>query len=534
MKVFRFVTSIILALLSCVVLAYTSMATMIGPWIAPTIVLIAGLGLKLREKLLAKTESDRGKITELALIQTVGSVGGIVATAVGFTLPTLFFLDRARFEALLSHPTMFCLVVGAICLAAGSVGIVLGRAFKKTLLSKESLSFPVSSLIYKTITSQTKKGETKKLLSGLSIGGTLCALRDFFSIKKIYLFSSIFKNNVPIMIMPILWSIGFIAGTSIALPLFVGMLSKYVILYPLSIHSEYLPFKLFEITDYKQLTMGFCGGLLLAQILPGMLKYPSLLWRAIKEYTPSIPNRWDGLKKMKLESLFALGSTILLLSFFKFPPLAQLLMIVLTVVAAYHISYIGAQIGLVQIGRFTTFVMLPTMIFFKLNTIQITVLSVFVSSCITVTADLLFGYKIGELCSISPERIRRYQWIGTIITAVSLGFFLWLLFTNLQLGTPELFAQRGKTRALLVQSFSFNWSVMFLGFLYGLFLKKIRVNPAMVFGGLFMPNGLTLGLLFGSLATLIFKQPKKMFPLFSGIFVGESLWMLISIVAKIV
>jgi len=514
------------------------MATMIGPWIAPTLVLIAGLALRLKKKSISSQKQNQ----EIALIQTVGSIGGIIATAVGFTLPTLYFLDKPAFEQLLENPATFCILIGAIVLGSGSLGILLGRAFGRKLLVKENLPFPIGHLIHKTITSQSQTSQAKRMLTGFSITGLFCALRDSLSLP------SLIPAGFPITLMPMLWAIGFIAGTAIAYPLLVGMISKYLVLYPINNHASYLPIKLFPVLDKALFSMAFCSGLILAQVLPGLLRYPSIIWGSIKQYSgytylhrfrsgkSFIRKLMAGAPKLltNLEAIFALAITAALFTYLKFPLSIIFVMIPLTVVSAYHISYIAGKIGLAQIGRFTTFVMIPIMLLFKLTPLQITVLCVFVSSCITVSTDLLIDYKVGELCNINLERIRRYQWLGLIVTAACLGYFLWILLTNLQVGSTELFAQRGKARALLIQSFNFNWVVVSLGFLYGLILKKLKINPTMVFGGILMPNGLTIGLVFGATLSLFVKNKENYMPFCSGIFASESLWMIIRIAAGII
>lgn len=514
------------------------MATMIGPWIAPTLVLMAGLVLKIAHGQASGLNPPVDRTRDLVLIQTVGSVGGIVATAAGFTLPTLYFLDRPTFNCMLSNMPSFCLIIGLLCLSGGSLGILLGRAFRHKFLAKSNenseLSFPVSQLIYKTITSQSQAKQTKQMLFGFSISGAICFFRDFFRFKQFFAFRSIFGQTFPVIIMPMLLAIGFIVGTNIVFPLLVGMLSKYFILYPVNHHSTYLPFRLFHVLDKKLFAMAFCSGLILADVLPGILKYPSIIMNSIKKYSglslkPAKFSTGVFNTLKNFEVILSLLSIFFLMFYFSFPPLVFVVMVPLTIISAYNISYLGCKIGLVQIGRFTTFVMIPIILLFKLTPLQITILCVLVSVCITTASDVLFGYKIGDLCKISHKTIYRYQWLGLLITALGLGFFLWLLFTNLQIGTTELFAQRGKARALLIQSFSFNWTVVFLGFLYGFILKKLRISPSMVFGGVLMPNALTLGLVFGALGTLFVKDKKAHFPFFSGIFAGESIWLIASI-----
>ena len=76
------VIAVFLSLLSTAAMSYSSMATPIGPWIGPTLVLCAMLIFSI---------IGRGATsTNLALVTSAGSVGGILATAVGFSFPTLY------------------------------------------------------------------------------------------------------------------------------------------------------------------------------------------------------------------------------------------------------------------------------------------------------------------------------------------------------------------------------------------------------------------------------------------------------------
>jgi uncharacterized oligopeptide transporter (OPT) family protein len=194
---------------------------------------------------------------------------------------------------------------------------------------------------------------------------------------------------------------------------------------------------------------------------------------------------------------------------------------------------LGGKIGLITFGRFATFIMIPMMILFKLNFMQITLLVVFFNICAGVASDLLFDYKVGQLCDIEFKKIYKAQWLGLIFTALTIGFFIWLLFNTFQLGSPELFAQRGKSRALLLQSLNFDWRILLLGFIYGILLKRFKISPTMVFGGILMPNNLTIGLSIGALISYFEKQTSAKFSLWSGVFAGESIWILFVILMRV-
>ncbi len=542
MSAIVFLLGIFFVILSTSILSYISMATMIGPWIAPTIVIASSIILKLRRGVFSVAQKSK----ELAIIQTIGSVGGIVAVGVGFSLPTLYFLDSGLFNKLISNPLEFAAFIAILCIAAGGFGIWLARVFADKFVVKEQLSFPVSKLIYKIITSQSQSKQAKTMFLGFSFAWIISFFRDGilrfkgFLPKVFYIFPSVFGQNFALSVMPMFWAIGFIAGVKIVLPLFIGLLSKYLVIWPINNHFAYLPFKFFNTLPAGDFITAFASGLAVSELILGLLKYPGIVWNKIKNSSGF--NYFEKLKTKKLkngfnlllnlEFAFVLGISLLFLTYLKFSFVSQVLLLVFIVLATYQISYLAAKLGLVSFGRFATFIMLPMMMIFKLDAIQITMICVFFNVCAATASDLLFDYKVGELCSLDFEKIHKYQWLGLIVTSLTIGFILWILFTHFQLGSSDLFAQRGKSRALLIQSLSFDWKIVLMGFFYGVILKKLKVSPTMVFGGILMPNNLTIGLVVGAIVSYFTKNADERMPFWSGVFAGESIWILFFITLK--
>ncbi len=534
------VLGIISTILAAASLSYISMATMVGPWIAPAIVLASSIVLKLRKR----KDSESNKIKNLAIIQTIGSVGGIVGVGIGFSLPTLYFLDKQLFDNLINNPISFFVFIFFLCIAAGGFGIWLAHLFADKLLVKEKLSFPVSKLIYEIITSQSHGKQAKQLFWGFSSSWIICFFRDGFLRfkgflpKNFYLFPSLFGKEFAIATMPMLLAIGYISGMSIVLPLFVGLLSKYLILLPLNNHSLYLPFKFFDVFNFEDFVTAFASGLVVSEFLLGLTGLPKLIWSKIKNFNLDFnliknKNLKNNFKYfLDIELIITLFLSFAFLTYFKFSFFSQILLLIFVVLATYQLVYIGGKIGLVTFGRFATFVMLPMMLIFKLDYLQITLLVVFFNVCAAVASDLLFDYKVGQLSGIEFKKIKKYQWIGLFFTAISIGLFLWLLFSTFQIGSPELFAQRGKSRALLIQSLNFDIKILLLGFIYGLILKRFKISPTMVFGGILMPNNLVIGLLIGAVFSYFTKNKESKYSLWSGVFAGESIWILISILLR--
>lgn len=550
----------IFSILSAAIISYISMATMVGPWIAPTLVLISGFLLKFRKKKVEKGYLEQ----ELGIIQSIGSAGGAIGMALGFSLPTLYFLDSKQFSLLLASPIDFSILIGALCISAGGLGIWFAKILRKKIINDNSFPFPVSNLIYNAITSQTQDKESKLMIFGLSITAIFCFLRDGILWisgllpRVFYLLPSIFGRElaIPLFLAPSYLAIGFSSGMMVALPLLLGLLSRYLIIYPINFHANYLPWHLFQPINSQEFTLAFCSGLVFAELAYGLRSYPNILLLKLRNLMSTSFLKNDSIKSKNqpgmlnlsilaeggrktlpflfdLELIFVILSSVAFLSYFKFSLISQAFMIGTLLMATYQTCVLSAKSGLLPFGRFSTFIMIPMMLMFKVDYLQITLLCTFVSICVCVASDLLFDYKVGELCKIKESTIHRYQWIGLIISSLFIGAILWLFFTNFQLGSPELCAQRGLSRALLIQINSFNYTVLLIGFVFGLFIMRFKVSSALMMGGILMPNSVSIGLIFGGMLTKLFKNPKKWIPFWSGAFAFECGWILICLIFKL-
>jgi len=535
------IIGLLFSVFSTVILSYISIATMVGPWIAPTIVLLGHFLFILTRNSLKKTRN-------IIAIQAIGAGGGIIATGIGFGFPTLHFLDPHALPALLANPGQFCLFFAILCLAAGGFGLLLGSYLTKPLVDEQQQPFPVSSLTVQVATSDSSSQEARMLLGGIAGTTILCVLRDGIAScsavlkKHYYLFSSWFGHEISLGVAPTLWAIGFSVGLSFTVPLVIGMVAKYLVVLPLSQHALYLPFRLFDPIDAETFSIAFCSGLVACELLlqgPGMLR--KLLTSKKQTSRADLWAKGAGFchaayMTMRTSSVFTLGSLsavtlgcIGLLTFYGFSIWAQILLLLFTAVATYSICSISGKIGMVPFGRFSTFIVVPLLLIFRLNPLQTTIVIVFFNICAAAASDLLFDMKSADLVGIDRKKMYHYQWVGLIGTAVCVGFILWLLFTNLQLGSEALFAQRGRAKALLLQSLNMDTTIVLIGVCFGWLLKRFKINSTMVFGGLVMPNGVTIGLAIGSLGTLLVKKQEKLQPLCAGILAAESLWIMGSI-----
>jgi len=523
------ILSIALSLFSTIVMSYVSLATPIGPWIAPTLVFIALLISKIVTKITSSS---------MSYAVSAGSIGGILATACAFSFPTLYFLDSTLFNTWMASPLFFSLVLGCFAFIAGAFGMLVADIAETTLLDTQNLSFPVGQLVYKMIAAQNQIRKAYELMVGFVV--ELCFS---FLQSSSFIMNAVIPKSVTILpslqfsifslprmvinldIAPMIWAIGFVTGHVIALPLAAGALANIIVVNPM----QQLFFYDISLLEF---TLAFCSGIVLFITLMSLFSMPKQIINGVK----------NGMNKMTYNSncilnffhkhnvipvmILAVG-LILFLSYFAFPWYVQCFLVVCSIITTYQIAAIAGRIGLALLGRFATFVMVPAMLMFNVDYVQIVFIATFVEIAGGVAADVLFGRKLAQLSDVSRATMRKYQLLGLIVASISIGAVFWLLINHFGLGSPELFAYRAQSRQLLIQAQHFDYMVLLLGALFGMLLQKIHLNPMLVLGGLLMPLDITCGLVAGGFLAMMSADKEEWYPFWSGVFASNSLCMLL-------
>jgi hypothetical protein len=227
-----YLLSILFALFSSIVMTYLTIATPIGPWMGPTLALFS----------LAFFSCVKDKSASRMILPVLaGSVGGIIATAVGFSYGTIFFVDKDYFNALQQQPIQFFVALFSLIAAATCVGHIVACYARTSFLEKEKLAFPIGMLQWDIVSA----GKDANRFKALCFGGALTTvyvglqkLKYLSNSLKIFAERSIGIVTIPKLIFdlsqfPMLVAIGFVAGGDITIPLLVGMLSNIFLVEPL-------------------------------------------------------------------------------------------------------------------------------------------------------------------------------------------------------------------------------------------------------------------------------------------------------------
>jgi hypothetical protein len=512
---------IVASLFSSSVMLYISLATPIGPWIAPTL----ALAILLISKLFFVRKTA---LTQTLVIATAGgSIGGIVATAVGFSFPTLHFLNPMLFKQLLATPIYFIALLGSLIFVAGTFAYLLVSLLDERLINDESLPFPIGQMTYKLITMADVTKKSMQLIAGLAATSIFTLFQTgIYSFEGIGYTCSIFAPHALGFIMipalqirldtlPMLLAIGFITGHVIALSLAVGLLSKIIFVDPCNRFF-------FSYLNNEFFLLSFCSGI----VFIGMLESFFDLIKSFrnKKINLGLPSGFS-LNKVFFNAFncIALFVIAIVLFLLRFSLPAQLYLLATTLCCVYNIVHIAGRIGLAPLGRFATFVMVPAILIFGADPLLVTFIATFVEISCGVAVDLLFGRKMASLAGISMDDVRKYQAIGLISSCFFVAINFYFLAHYFGLGSDLLVAQRAQARALLVNIPSFNWYVVGIGIGFGLFLKKIRVNTVMVLGGLLMSPIICVALILGGVLAKLTRSRAEWEPFWSGVFASNSI-----------
>lgn len=504
------VLSVVLSLLSVGVMSYVSMATVMGPWVAPVLVLVAMVVLlPLLQKNIVK-ESVAGVVA-------AGSVGGIIAVALGFSFPALYFLRQDFFNALMAKPLTFSLLITALVALAGAFGFIISYFIKDYLLMRQDVTFPIGLLVYHVLYGENRRLSFIKMLSGMSFSMMYNGWLVRFGSMLTMFSSSVFHMG------PLLFSIGFIAGHVTAVPLLIGMLSRIFVLDV--IRSEF-----FSIISEYSFIVAFSLGLVLSAAAMGIVSLAKKFVVAVRRYKQFQVGDFVVLLNINRFAVSVLALIIVLCCAFfvfcKFTIWEQVYVLVFTAFASFYMAFVAGVIGLAEIGRFATFVMLPALYMFDINYFQAVIIATFVSICSAVTVDLLFGYKLAQLADISYQKMVKYQLSGFFIAVASIGIIFWAYAQYFGLGSPALFAQEAQGLNLLIQLHMFEYSVVLCGIVYGLILQWFGVGPLLVFGGLVMPFYMASWFVVAGACSYFVKDKESLYPFWFGVYAFHTLWLI--------
>jgi len=494
--VFFLFAAVVLTVFSTALLLYVSIATGLGPWISPLLVLIIRLFFRDRD--------------QVALLAIIASFGGAIATGIGFSVTTLYFVDRALWDFLLSRPLLLCGGMAVLVLAAGLAGLVLARRFSPALIGDADVTFPVAQSIIAALDAQQKPEQVQFFAGGIGVAMAVGALR---------LLGGVFAAS---WVMPVCWAAGFFAGASLIMPLLIGMASKYVVVQPLAYSAAHGWWPLVPSLSSLDITFALCAGLLLSGLLLGAYRAG---WLRLFRF--GVGSFWQQPlvgTAISVTEVVSVVATVGVLYVSGMSLAISTVVVGALIGLLHHLVGFASRTGLATYGRYMTLIMIPLLCFSAVSAAQIVLVCMVVGIAGGALVDAACAYKVGQHYNLNDRLVYAGQIGGVVCTALAAGGVLWLLCAHWTMGVPPLVAHRGLSRALLMQTFQFNGALVILGVVLGVLLDALAINATLVFGGLIMPNGLVVALTLGALVRRHTAHFTVATFFWSGALVGDLLW----------
>lgn len=532
--------SLILSILSQYIMAYISMTTSFGPWIEISTVLLSIILFRLFNF----NKFDKYNNKSISLITACSGISGIIATAVGFSMPVLYFIDSKVFNLWFANPWMFCFYIGFLTLSAGSLGLMGVNLFYNSLILDERLKFAIGDIVYSMIYGNDILYNIILFLSGsISIFVFFILQTLKFFPKKMLIFKGYIFNilsfpsiELDFNLLPIFLCTGFIAGPMV-ISIFFGLIFKYFIIVPLyNIYLEivkYLNLDFVLLVNFNDFLNTFVTGILLFSIICGLYKFIVLTFLKLDYDKPYKLNISKNFNLMEFVSILILNCVFF--SYFGFSLLSQVYIIIFTFLSIYQLLIIAGKISIAPLGRYATLIMLPGLLIFGFNSVQTTLVSAFAEIASGVACDSMFSRKLAYNASIDQNKIVFFNWIGLLISSLSIGLVFWLLISTFGLGDSScLNVARAQSRAMLINLSmkNFDLKVSFLGCIFGLGLNFLGINSALLLAGILMPTNAAIMLILGGFIACFFKNKERYYPLCSGAFTANSFFILFKTLFK--
>lgn len=531
MNILVIFTSILFSLFSTAIMSYISMAAPIGPWVELIVVFLATMLFRVG---FGYYTSERLKYA-VGMTTAAAGIGGIVATACGFAFPTLYFLNTELFDAWLGSPLFFCGVMSGIVLVAGGFAFVVVYFLQDKMLADENMSFPIGQMVRKTIVAQNQLRKSIELFTGAVLTFIFsvaqrcvsCIPSSFVILPRLsYGFFQIPYVALRLDFLPMFIAIGYVAGHILMVPLSVGVAAKVFLISPIQ--------RIFfaDLKSYDFL-LAFGSGMVLQGAVMSFVRFPRVISSTYRRIIEQKNKRFElngiGSFAGLLSMAFCFCSMGAYFWYFNFSLLSQLYLFVFSAVCVYQVLLIGGRVGLAPFGRFATFVMVPGLLIFGYDSVQATLVSVFVGVAGGVAVDLMFGRKMAQSASINRRDVVLFQVLGLVVSSLAVGVIFWLLINHFGLGSDELIAQKALNRALLINVHTFNYAALLIGAFFGVVLRWLKMNVMLVFTGLLFPIDFSLMLILGGLLTSIQDNKEEWDPFWSGVFAAGSLWMVLKV-----
>ena len=451
-------------------------------------------------------------IHEINVAQAGGSIGGLVAAGVAFTLPGILYLNQNKGYSL-EIPDIWSLSLLIMC--AGILGILLSVPLKYTFIDVENLPYPAGTAGAELLKAGKTGGRELALLIIIgSVFALFTILRDMYIPAGVTIFSieslGIFLT---LLVLPIAVGGGYILGARPGFSWFAGAFIGWYLLVPV-LHLNQISL---------ETSAAYCQNLGMGMVLGSGVSFiiSYVLPRIKKIFWPFFQN--DKKIRVLLPAILLLAFAGLQLN--QIPVAASFL----TLIGVWAMVAVAARMtgetNIDPLEQFGIFIALIIMLLYNLFSIPISlptlfIIVVFVSVACAIAGDAGHDYKSAAIIGTRFSEIIKVDIITVIITGLCAPFVFVLVqrgFTDM-LFSAQMPAPQAQLVANSISGFQHPY-IFTLGFIIafiGEFINRLLAENSgksilwMPFGiGLFLGPALAIPIALGAvIAFLVLKyQP---------------------------
>lgn len=485
----------------------------------------------------------KDSILESNMVQTIGSAGESLAAGAIFTMPALFLWAQ---EEGTKMPGI--MEIALIALIGGLLGICFMVPLRKALIVKEhgTLPYPEGTACAEVLLAGEKGGANASVVFlGMGIAALFKFIVDGLKVVSSAVTVTVQKihGEISAQVYPALVSVGYICGFKIASYMFAGGILGWLVLIPMiylfgadttlfpasvSVHE------LWEQAGASGIWSSYIryigAGAVATGGIVSLIKSLPLIVRTFADAMKGLKGSGKQANELRTEKdlkmsvvLIMLAILIVAIAVTPIIPIDVIGAIVIVIFGFFFATVSSRMVGLVgssnnPVSGMAIATLLATTVLLKATghtgmsgmTAAIAIGSVI---CIVaaMAGDMSQDLKTGYILGATPVKQQYGEMIGTVVSAVTIGFVLYLLNAAWGFGTPELSAPQATLMKMIVEGVmggNLPWTLVFIGVFIALVVELLGI-PVLPFAiGLYLPIELSSCIMIGGVLRWALEKKK--------------------------
>lgn len=482
-------------------------------------------------------------ILESNMVQTIGSAGESLAAGAIFTMPALFLWAQ---EEGTKMPGI--MEIALIALIGGLLGICFMVPLRKALIVKEhgTLPYPEGTACAEVLLAGEKGGANASVVFlGMGIAALFKFIVDGLKVVSSAVTVTVQKihGEISAQVYPALVSVGYICGFKIASYMFAGGILGWLVLIPMiylfgadttlfpasvSVHE------LWEQAGASGIWSSYIryigAGAVATGGIVSLIKSLPLIVRTFADAMKGLKGSGKQANELRTEKdlkmsvvLIMLAILIVAIAVTPIIPIDVIGAIVIVIFGFFFATVSSRMVGLVgssnnPVSGMAIATLLATTVLLKATGhtgVSGMTAAIAIGSVICIVAamagDMSQDLKTGYILGATPVKQQYGEMIGTVVSAVTIGFVLYLLNAAWGFGTPELSAPQATLMKMIVEGVmggNLPWTLVFIGVFIALVVELLGI-PVLPFAiGLYLPIELSSCIMIGGVLRWALEKKK--------------------------